>query len=769
VEPQKPADDPNVLTVSQKAESGGKYRTILEALEKVQPGQTIRLLDDATYAENITFTEGARHAGVTLEASGRATLNLPAPLLIQGVSGITLRGLRIRGATADIQTHLVSVTRKCPGTVLEHLDVESKSPTTGCIDLWGLEHADGDTPVTVQDCSLRGGSEGVRVNGFQLAQVRLPQASGGIVIRNNYIADNQRGVLLFGQVHHTQVVQNRVWNSMSGILFSDILPASEAILIANNTVWKSQIAFLLWDEAPYGKNVRVQNNLLLESSGPDMLYIDTGGKPLAMKGPGDPAALRRLWRVDHNWREGKEPTEASLLAKSWIPPGTHDVMKDQLDVLSRDPKSPDFLRPDKDSRLATEGAGKEDPSLPSYVGAVPPEGVPPWDWVRTWRMPTDAQLLTVSKELGDGAKYRSISDALKDAKPWATIRVLDKQDYAERLTIDDKSRHEGLCLEAVKGAALVGSSVEPMLTIVDAPNVRIRGLHFRGDETGRAGSPLLLVRGAVPGLVLDELDLFSPLKARAMGVVLENINVSPTESPALVRRCAIRVGIDGVHVFGKVSGCSGVRVEQNVVQGGNRGIWVGGKVRRVQVTSNRALDCAESGLQVENLAPTSGHILIANNTALRAEACFRFWLDEGANDPQDRQVEFRNNLLFNAALYDMGFVRTLQGQGIPGDLKALSRLWQFGYNARDLSGPDESVRLKPEASDQQFDEPPLVSRTPTDVGFLQPHKDSVLCSKGAGTVDPTLPVYIGAVPPEGVPAWDWDRTWQARMTKTDEK
>ncbi len=26
-----------------------------------------------------------------------------------------------------------------------------------------------------------------------------------------------------------------------------------------------------------------------------------------------------------------------------------------------------------------------DPSLPAYVGAVPPEGVEPWDWDKTWK------------------------------------------------------------------------------------------------------------------------------------------------------------------------------------------------------------------------------------------------------------------------------------------------------------------------------------------------------------------------------------------------
>jgi hypothetical protein len=51
------------------------------------------------------------------------------------------------------------------------------------------------------------------------------------------------------------------------------------------------------------------------------------------------------------------------------------------DGLSHDPNDPAFLRPAADSPLASEGAGGD---LPTYVGAVPPEGVEPWDWQKTW-------------------------------------------------------------------------------------------------------------------------------------------------------------------------------------------------------------------------------------------------------------------------------------------------------------------------------------------------------------------------------------------------
>ena len=104
------------------------------------------------------------------------------------------------------------------------------------------------------------------------------------------------------------------------------------------------------------------------------------------------APLAPSWHPDGTvvapWRYpalAARPAASSPDAKAWVPPGPKDVLKDKIDGVNRDPKSPEFLRPAKDSPLATAGAGNEDPALPSYIGALPPHGAEPWDWDRTWR------------------------------------------------------------------------------------------------------------------------------------------------------------------------------------------------------------------------------------------------------------------------------------------------------------------------------------------------------------------------------------------------
>jgi hypothetical protein len=66
-------DESGVLTVSQKPEGGGKYRSINEALKQVKRGQTIRVVDDGVYRESLALNLSSRYEGMTLEAVGGAT------------------------------------------------------------------------------------------------------------------------------------------------------------------------------------------------------------------------------------------------------------------------------------------------------------------------------------------------------------------------------------------------------------------------------------------------------------------------------------------------------------------------------------------------------------------------------------------------------------------------------------------------------------------------------------------------------------------------
>src|SRR5262249_28160980 len=127
--------------------------------------------------------------------------------------------------------------------------------------------------------------------------------------------------------------------------------------------------------------IQVRNNLVVACT-QGMVFIDSKGDLAKFGGPGDGAALLEAWTVGHNWREGK-PGKAG--DKGTIPPAPTDEVREQVKLLSTNPDRPESLRPDRDSPLGAAGAGKEEPALPAYVGAVPPEGGAAWDWSRTWK------------------------------------------------------------------------------------------------------------------------------------------------------------------------------------------------------------------------------------------------------------------------------------------------------------------------------------------------------------------------------------------------
>jgi hypothetical protein len=118
-----------------------------------------------------------------------------------------------------------------------------------------------------------------------------------------------------------------------------------------------------------------------------MIFLDSGRDPNNAKGPGPGESLHRVWQMDCNWRETAVPDAANtdFDFRGWIPPTARDVRQEHIDGVGRDPEKPDFLRPASQSPLTMEGAGKTDPKLPAYIGALPALGVPEWDWERTWR------------------------------------------------------------------------------------------------------------------------------------------------------------------------------------------------------------------------------------------------------------------------------------------------------------------------------------------------------------------------------------------------
>jgi hypothetical protein len=390
---------------------------------------TIRVLDDATYPEYLQIDRPERHRGVTLEVAGKAALRRLPPnseaVLIRDVPGFSLRGFHFERVQDQIPHSQVHIAGRCPGVVLDRLDMESECV---CVNLYGVPLSGKDAPIVIQNCTLRGARTAVTIEGRARDNFDRPLPCDHVVIRTNTVAGCEAAVILIGAIHKVHVVGNRIVDSRYlAIELVDLLPGSAEILVANNTMLRCNAGVWIWDDHSKGKDflqcksIRVQNNLVFRTTlDADILFSnhrrEDPGRPI---NPDLKGLLNSPeWRFGYNWRE-IDLQRGARQAERWIPPDPTDHLPDSIEVLSRQLGDPHFLRPAKGSPLGSSGAGGErfsplrvasavgqaaglsdawmagwvvtqtrgrpDPALPAYVGAVPPEGVEPWDWDTTWK------------------------------------------------------------------------------------------------------------------------------------------------------------------------------------------------------------------------------------------------------------------------------------------------------------------------------------------------------------------------------------------------
>jgi hypothetical protein len=768
--PRKSVTDPHLLTVSKDPHHGARFSTIGAALDAVRPGETIRVLDDAVYREGLRIS-GPERRGIELEAVRGATLEVTIPgvpsLAISNVPGLGVRGFRLRAKNSP-RTVLVVIRGDCPGLRLERLELysEGAAPANG-IEYYGGSGPDSGRPALIRGCTFRRLAIGASLVGEGAGTVTR------VGVRDGLFLDCFMGARVTGRVNHVQIVGNRFAGaSMAATELQSLATDARDILVANNTFEQCNTAFRLWDRSVKGRGVRVRNNLLLACQGADMAFIEADDRNTA-PAPGDGKAVARAYDLGYNWREGR-PATAS---KEWVPADTKkgDVFRDKVPGVNRDVRSAEFLRPDPDCPLATGGAGRDDPTLPCYVGALPAKGSEPWDWERTWRLPSDAQLLTVSRAATDGGRYRSINDALAALKkPWATIRVLDAATYRETVALDQQELHEGLLLEAPKRASLAPPpAAGHVLLVRGVPRVRVRGFRFRQEAVGHPPLRyLVLVKGQCPGLCLEGIQ-FRPVSWSG-AVTLQEVAGS-AEEPVCVAGCRIDGGsmTEGVGLVGPTQADTlpsrYVVIRDNRISGVLRGVNLQGALADVQVVGNVITGAVQTGLGCLDLTPNAERLLLANNTVSSGGCGLWAWCDPGY-DLRAGQVEVRSNLILDNTVADMAAcVGTVTGMGQASAEKgqAATELWRFGGNWRDLGGSAALIPLA--AADHKLDAAVRLERNPSRANFLRPDPSSNLATEGAGKGDPSLPLYVGALPPAPAPAWDWARSWRARVGRAADR
>jgi serine/threonine protein kinase len=782
---------PNVLTVSQDPDDGGQFRTISAALDAVKPGMTVRVIDDATYEERLTIDQPDRYRGVILEADEGKKPSIKMLkeqhsgkrycVKTQNVTGFTLRGFRLHG---DHNGHaLVFVTGQNPGLVLERLHLVTTNPKTNCVVIWNAPVAAEAPPVIIHDCIMDGG-EGIYIYGNDNDNPNAARPCSQIAIRNNIVRGSTIGISLVGDVSHIHVAANRVMDcEYTAINIGDLLPHAGDLLIANNTLLANGRAIRVWDDSTRKdnafnrKNIRIQNNLVLAPQlGVDLCFFDHLLGQKNYKG-GNTTALLESWRFSHNWREMVVPADTDADKVYWIPAGNNDRLQKPIDVMSRDARNPNFVKPPKNSPLEKGGAGVEDPALPPYVGAVPPEGTPAWNWTWTW----DAlirRVLAVSVKPEDGGRFRTITEALAKVEPGMTIRVLDDGTYEEVLFIDRAGLRD-VVLEAAKGK-------RPTIRVQKGERVGIaikdvEGFTFRGFQIVAEAGPcdLVFVRGVSAGVVLENLEFVPGTNLANNSVGIFDLRLKPGKAPLVITNCKFQGSATGVLIVGGLppkletaQRSSNIVVHHNTFRKLDQAINVLSNVQRFLVVENMFLECTNA-VTFADLLPTSQNLLIANNTFFRNGRALRIWDDSTKNYPglQAKDVRLENNLVLRPKVSaDFFFFDHLRGAGSrdykAGDPGAVlkSEGWHFSHNWREIESPPDGDADRPywipcARDDHLTKEIKVLSVTFGDADFLRLPKTSPLATGGTGEAG--LPSYVGAVPPEGANPWDWRETWKA--------
>jgi hypothetical protein len=315
------------------------YRTIAEALAHAGPDTTIQVLGGGPYHEPIAILNAA-HRGLVLEAPDHAILEAPeenqAVLRIEGVPDVTIRGFQIKTA---LNQHGAVVRRVVCGLVIDDVQF-SQAPETRWAGLYLIDAATG--PIDVRNCTFHCGQLGLILEGAAGAPVSQ------VRVENNRFLAGETHLFLNQAVQDVSMTGNVFVKGIGVGVNLATGAGSRGIRVSNNTFFESS-SWLTFEGADLPPECVVSNNLVLGAG--DISRVNH-----------EYDEISRNWTFRGNWWEPGPNTDAVAAAR-------FAKVRPNVELISREPDDPDFLRPKPDSPLGTAGTGDGEPA---YVGAFPP-------------------------------------------------------------------------------------------------------------------------------------------------------------------------------------------------------------------------------------------------------------------------------------------------------------------------------------------------------------------------------------------------------------
>ncbi len=375
-----------ILTVAQ--DGSGQFQTIQAALDALQAGQAVQVLDKGPYRERLEVKSLPKDTGLVSEV--KTILEVPQWKLgwkvqlddtgkegdvylghwLVHADGFRWHGFEMRypqavGAYADGNVHRRIQSSNTKGAfILENCLIHALGDTEGeAIDLgnWGPD--DGrEITVTVRDCVIHGA---LSVFTRDKSSHREHGLRATAVFHQNYFigTNNSDQLSVNGRTIDQVIVRENVFAGPStyAICFRHSNLAA-SIELSNNSIMSSHgIHFI--GTVPQDA-VTLRNNLRLRERFMQLKSVD------------EPASLAAVpkWEIDHN---AYLDVPAVSATKYDLPRRTGDFATIPL-MISKVADDINFLRIQPNDPLANAGAGGD---WPTYIGALPPGPAPAdGDW-----------------------------------------------------------------------------------------------------------------------------------------------------------------------------------------------------------------------------------------------------------------------------------------------------------------------------------------------------------------------------------------------------
>jgi hypothetical protein len=306
------------------------------------------------------------------------------------------------------------------------------------------------------------------------------------------------------------------------------------------------------------------------------------------------------------------------------------------------------------------------------------------------------------------ADHTRIAEALKHATRGTTIRVEDSAVYDERLSLTGATSLAAIRLESTAGATLKAFGSQPVVTVEGADGIAISG--FRIETV--AGQHAIEVRGACPGLVVENCTLVSPADSPVAVLYLHGGASGTRTDPIRLRGLSVRCGGVGVVMggLGDVVPIRHVQLAESIVEGPGTdyGVALVLQVGVQQVAVRRNLfTTAIGGVSLAfDESDRASNLVIADNSLGNLHYAFTL-----GNSSPTQAIRIEGNLIVATQSLQVG------DRGIDPYRSWFSSNWWERTNGLDEERVAAVAELKEEL--------PLLSREPRSADYLKPRDGHV--------------------------------------------